>query len=123
MTAAPSSETRSSAKNLAVSRVHLADVSEKTAAKAPAPAPLRPAQYVCYWPETSPVAAENQFRDLVDVIQMLMPTNWSAHQQTQPDELTGADVTVWSARDAGSRPAVRVYLNGKSVGLHVSASE
>jgi hypothetical protein len=76
---------------------------------------LRPAQYVCYWPEDSASAAENQFRDLVAVVQMLMPSNWSVHQQNQPDELSGAEVTVWTARDSRNKAAVGIYLNGKSV--------
>ena len=124
ITNAPSAEMRSSAKNAPISRVHLAEVSEKSGARASAPpAPLRPAQYVCYWPEDSASAAESQFHDIVGLVQTLMPSNWSVHQQNQPDELSGADVTVWSARDARNKPAVHVYLNGKSVGLHVSAAD
>jgi hypothetical protein len=120
----PSVETRSSAKNAPISRVHLAAVSEKSGTGSSAPAaPLRPAQYVCYWPEESASAAENQFRDLVAVVQMLMPSSWSEHQQNQSHELTGAEVTVWTARDSRNRAAVGIYLNGKSVGLHVSASD
>jgi hypothetical protein len=121
---APSNEPRTSAKNSPMSRVHLAAVSEKTGTGNAAPAaPLRPAQYVCYWPEESAASAESQFRDLVAVVQMLMPSSWSVQQQNQPDELTGAEVTVWTARDARNKAAVGVYLNGKSVGLHVSASD
>jgi hypothetical protein len=121
---APSAEKQTSAKNASLSRIRLAAVSEKSSTRSSAPpALLRPAQYICYWPEDSPSAAENQFHDLVAIVQMLMPSNWSAHQQNQPDELTGADVTVWSALDARNKAAVGVYLNGKSVGLHVSASD
>jgi hypothetical protein len=120
----PSAGTRSAAQNAPFPRVHLAPVSFKdsTAASAPA-ASLPPAQYVCYWPEDSASAAENQFRDLVAVLQMLIPSNWSAHQQNQADELSGAEVTVWAARDSRNKAAVGIYLNGKSVGLHVSASD
>jgi hypothetical protein len=121
---APSAETRSSAKNEPVYRVHLAAVSEKSGTGSSAPAaPSRPAQYVCYWPEESASAAETQFRDLVAVVQMLMPSSWSEHQQNQPDELSGAEVTVWTARDSRNKAAVGIYLDGKSVGLHVSASD
>ncbi len=119
-----SNEPRTSAKISPISHVHLAEVSEKTGSGNAAPAaPIRPAQYVCYWPEESAAAAESQFRDLVAVVQMLMPSSWSVQQQNQPDELSGADVTVWTARDARNKAAVGIYLNGKSVGLHVSATE
>jgi hypothetical protein len=120
----PSNEPRTSAKNSPISRVHLAAVSEKSGSGSAAPAaPLRPAQYVCYWPEESTASAESQFRDLVAVVQMLMPSSWSVQQQNQPDELSGAEVTVWTARDARNKAAVGIYLNGKSVGLHISATD
>jgi len=121
---APAAGVRTSAKNVPLSRIHLVPVSTKDSAKTPAPAaPLSVTQYVCYWPEDSAAAAENQFRDLVGLLQTLMPFSWSAHQQNQPDELSGAEVTVWTARDSKNKPAVGIYLNGKSVGLHVSASD
>jgi hypothetical protein len=81
-------------------------------------------QYVCYWPESSSAAAESQFHALVSVLEFLIPSTWSAHQQNQTDELSGAQITVWSAHDAGNAPAIGLYLSGQSVGLHVtSASE
>ncbi len=120
----PAAGARTSAKNVPLRGVHLVPVSTKDSAKTSAPAaPLSVTQYVCYWPEDSAAAAENQFRDLVGLLQTLMPSNWSAHQQNQADELSGAEVTVWTARDSKNKPAVGVYLNGKSVGLHVSASD
>jgi hypothetical protein len=120
---APAVGTRTSAKNESASRVHVEAVSTKSGRTAPpAPAPVAPAQYVCYWPENSAAAAENQFHDLVGVVQMLMPSTWSANQEKQPDQLSGAEITVWTARDARNKAAVGIYLNGKSVGLHVSSA-
>jgi hypothetical protein len=114
---------RTSAKN-ATTRAHLEEVSTK-ANKLPAPgaAHVAASQYVCYWSENSAAAAESQFHDLVGLVQMLMPSNWSGNQQEQPDKLSGAQTTVWTARDARNKAAVDLYLNGKSVGLHVSASD
>lgn len=81
------------------------------------------AQYVCYWPENSPAAAENQFRGLISLLQTIIPTYWSTHEQSQTDELSGAKVTVWSVHDSTKKPVVRLYLTGESVGLHVDASD
>ena len=120
---APAGGVRTSAKNNSVSRVHLADVSTKSGNAAAPPPPAPAAQYVCYWPENSATAAESQYHDLVGLVQMLMPTSWTANEHSQPDELSGADVTVWTARDARSKAAVGIYLNGKSVGLHISAAD
>jgi len=80
-------------------------------------------QYVCYWPENSPAAAESQFRGLISVLQTIIPTYWSTHEQNQTDELSGAKVTVWSVHDSTKKPVVRLYLTGESVGLHVDASD
>jgi hypothetical protein len=80
-------------------------------------------QYVCYWPENSPAAAESQFRELISLLQTIMPTYWSTHEQSQTDELSGAKVTVWSVHDSTKKPVVRLYLTGESVGLHVDASD
>jgi hypothetical protein len=120
----PSAGTRTSAKNETLSDMHLASVSTKANTGASAPAASLPAaQYVCYWPEDSASAAENQFRDLVALVQMLIPPSWSVHQQNQADELSGAEITVWTVRDSRNKAAIGIYLNGKSVGLHVSASD
>jgi hypothetical protein len=121
--AAPAVGTRTSAKNESVARVHLETVSTKSSRTTAAPpAPVAPAQYVCYWPENSASAAEDQFRDLVRVVQMLMPSTWSANQENQPNQLSGPGTTVWTARDARNKAAVGIYLNGKSVALHVSSA-
>jgi hypothetical protein len=109
---------RYSSKN-AVSRVNL----RSTATKGDPPASLPVTQYVCYWPEDTPAAAENQFRDLVSLLEVLMPSSWSAQEQSQIDELSRAKLTVWSAQDSMSRPAVRLYLSGQSVGLHVAVPD
>lgn len=79
-------------------------------------------QYVCYWPENSPAAAESQFRGLISSFQTIIPRYWSTHEQSQTDELSGAKVTVWSVHDSTRKPVVRLYLTGESVGLHVDAS-
>ena len=64
-------------------------------------AELRPhpigAQFVCYWRETSASAAEKRFRDLVSRLQVLIPSTWSTHQETEMDDFTGADMTAWHA--------------------------
>jgi hypothetical protein len=101
-----------------ISRVHLTPATLKGKAASPAAA----TQYVCYWPEDSVTAAQNQFQALVSVLEFLIPSTWSAHQLNQSDELSGAQVTVWSAHDASDAPAVRLYLSGQSVGLHVAAA-
>lgn len=80
-------------------------------------------QYVCYWPENSPTAAESQFRELISLLQTIIPSYWSTHEQSQKDELSGAKVTVWSVHDSARKPVVRLYLSGESVGLHVDASD
>jgi hypothetical protein len=105
-----------SAANTPISRVRLTPATLKGK---PSPTPT---QYVCYWPESSPAAAESQFETLVSVLEFLIPSTWSARQQSQSDELSGAQVTVWSAHDASNAPAVRLYLSGQSVGLHVSSA-
>lgn len=78
-------------------------------------------QYVCYWPETSPAAAESQFRGLISLLQTIIPRYWSTLEQSQTDELSGAKVTVWSVHDSTKKTVVRLYLTGESVGLHVDA--
>jgi hypothetical protein len=79
-------------------------------------------QYVCYWPQDSESAAERQFFDLVSLLQMLAPSTWTTQQKVEADELSGAQVTVWSARDARKKSTVGLYLSGKSVGLHIAAA-
>jgi len=114
--ALPGELTRSAANT--VSRVRLTPATLKGKPNPPT------TQYVCYWPENSPKAAENQFRALVSVLEFLIPSTWSAQQQSQSDELSGAQIIVWLAHDAANTPAIRLYLSGQSVGLHVaSASE
>jgi hypothetical protein len=78
-------------------------------------------QFVCYWRETSGSAAENRFRDLVSRLQVLIPSNWSTHQETEMDDFTGADITAWHAVEPGGKHDVRVYVSAESVGLHITA--
>jgi len=54
---------------------------------------------------------------------MLIPSSWFAQQSIEADELSGAQMTVWYARDSKNRAAIRLYLSGRSVGLHISAGE
>jgi hypothetical protein len=116
--------TRSSVRNEPVSSTHFAPVSTKGTKATSSRAPVRPAtQYVCYWPQNSEAAAENEFLDLVGLLQMLIPSSWLTRQSIEADELSGAQRTVWSARDSKNRAAVGLYLNGRSVGLHISAGE
>jgi hypothetical protein len=124
--AEPSASARSAAENEGMAGAHFSPVSTN-AGKATSPrTSSRPrAQYVCYWPaQNSETAAESEFFDLVGLLQVLIPSAWSVQQKVEADELSGAQRTVWSARDARNRAAVRLYLSGRSVGLHVaSASE
>ena len=78
-------------------------------------------QFVCYWRETSGSAAETRFRDLVSRLQILIPSNWSTHQENELDDSTGAEITAWYAVEPGSKHDVRVYVSVESVGLHVTA--
>lgn len=77
-------------------------------------------QFVCYWRETSGSAAEKRFRDLVSRLQVLVPSNWSTHQETEMDDFTGADMTAWYAVEPGGKHDVRVYVSAESVGLHIT---
>jgi hypothetical protein len=79
-------------------------------------------QFVCYWRETSGSAAEARFRDLVSRLQVLIPSNWSAHQENELEDSTGVDVTAWYGIEPGGKHDVRVYVSGESVGLHITAS-
>jgi hypothetical protein len=78
-------------------------------------------QFVCYWRETSVSAAEKRFRDLVSRLQVLIPSNWSAHEETEMDDFTGADMTAWHAVEPGGKHDVRVYVSEESVGLHITS--
>jgi len=78
-------------------------------------------QYVCYWRETSGSAAEARFRDLVSRLQILIPSNWSTHQENEIDDYTGQEITAWYATEPGGKRDVRVYVSVESVGLHVTA--
>jgi hypothetical protein len=122
--AEPSAGARSSAKNEPVSGPHFASVSTKGAKATSSRTPARPAtQYVCYWPQDSEAAAESEFLDLVGLLRMLVPSSWLTQQSIDADELSGAQRTVWSARDSKKRAAIGLYLSGRSVGLHISAGE
>ena len=120
----PSAAARSSANSEPSSSAHYSPVSEKGARAASSRTPgRRSMQYVCYWPQDSEAAAESEFHDLVGLLQILMPSSWSAQQKSEADELSGAGMTIWSARDSRNQAAIRMYLNGRSVGLHISAAE
>jgi hypothetical protein len=115
---------RSSASNEPVSGAHFAPISTKSSKATSSRAPSRQAtQYVCYWPQDSEAAAESEFLDLVGLLRLLIPSGWLTQQNFEAEELSGAQMTVWSARDAKNRAAIGLYLNGKSVGLHISAGE
>jgi hypothetical protein len=122
--AEPSASTRSSARNEPVSGPNFAPVSTKDVKAISSRAPGRPAtQYVCYWPQGSEATAESEFLDLVGLLRVLIPSSWLTQQSIETDELSGAQRTVWSARDSKNRAAIGLYLSGKSVGLHISAGE
>lgn len=122
--AEPSAGTRSSARNEPVSGANFAPVSTKKGTKATssrAPGRLG-TQYVCYWPQDSETA-ESEFLDLVGLLRALIPSSWLTQQGIEADELSGAQMRVWSARDSKNRAAIGLYLSGRSVGLHISAGE
>jgi len=76
-------------------------------------------EFVCFWQEVSASAAETRFRDLVARLQILMPSDWSSHQETEVDEQTGASLTAWHADEPGAKHGVRIYLSGDAVALHI----
>jgi hypothetical protein len=78
-------------------------------------------QYVCYWLETSPSAADARFRDLISRFQVLAPSNWSIRQEDQAEELTGAKVKAWCAVEPTGKQEVCMYIADESVGLHIKA--
>jgi hypothetical protein len=122
--AEPASRTRSSAGNELISGPNFVPVSTEGAKSPASRGPARPKkQYVCYWPQESEAAAESEFHDLAGLLQMLIPTSWSAQQKSEVDELSGAQITIWSARDSRNKAVIRMYLNGRSVGLHISSGE
>jgi hypothetical protein len=79
-------------------------------------------QFVCYWREGSDSAAEIRFRDLISRLQVLIPSNWSIHQDNKRNDLTGEDLTVWYGVEPSGEHDVQVYVSGEYVGLHISAS-
>jgi hypothetical protein len=120
----PSVGTRSSARNEPVSGANFAPVSTKGTKATSSRAPGRPGtQYVCYWPQDSEAAAESEFLDLAGLLRLLIPSSWFTQQSIEADELSGAQRTVWSARDSKNRAAIGLYRIGRSVGLHISAGE
>jgi hypothetical protein len=120
----PSAGTRSSARNEAVPGANFAPVSTKGTKRTSSRASGRPAtQYVCYWPQDLEAAEENEFLDLVGLLRVLIPSSWLTQQSIEADELSGAQMTVWSARDSKNRAAIKLYLSGRSMGLHISAGE
>ena len=78
-------------------------------------------QFVCYWQELSPAAAETRFRDIVSRLQVLVPSDWSLGPGNELDEQTGAPLTAWRADAPGKIQAIRVYYSGDAVGLHILA--
>ncbi len=122
--AEPSSRPRSSAGNELVLGPSLVPVSTEGAKSPTLRAPVRlKKQYVCYWPQDSEAAAETEFHDLAGLLQMLIPSSWSSQQKSEVDELSGTQITIWSALDSRKKTAIRMYLSGRSVGLHISSGE
>jgi hypothetical protein len=76
-------------------------------------------EFVCFWQEVSPSAADSRFRDLIARLQILMPSDWSSQQETEVDEQTGASLTAWHAEEPGTKHGVRIYLSGDAVALHI----
>ena len=78
-------------------------------------------KFVCYWQEASAAAGETRFRDLVARLQILVPSDWSSHQENELDEQTGAPLITWYAGEPGAKHDVRVYLSADAVALHITA--
>jgi len=78
-------------------------------------------RFVCYWQEVSASAAETRFRDLVARLQILVPSDWSSHQDMEPDEQTGAPLTAWFTGEPSRGNEIHVYAAGDSVGLHITS--
>lgn len=122
--AVPYPSTQSSARNELNLGAHVAPVSTRSSRATISRVATRQAtQYVCYWPKESEGSAETEFQDLAGLLTTLIPSSWSTEQKIAADELSGAQVTVWSARDARKRAAIRLYMSGRSVGLHISAGQ
>jgi hypothetical protein len=79
------------------------------------------AEFVCYWQEASTTASEARFRDLVARLQILLPSDWSSHQENELDEQTGASLIAWHADEPGAKHDVRVYLSAEAVAIHINA--
>ena len=78
-------------------------------------------QYVCYWSETSNLAADAIFRDLISRFQILAPSNWPTREEAQSEEFTGVKVKAWCAAEPAGKQEVCIYLLGESVGLHIKS--
>ena len=78
-------------------------------------------QYACYWPENSYSSADEQFRDLVSRVQVLVPSEWASRPEDRFDELTGAKITEWCAFAPGGKQQVCVDILAASVGLHITS--
>ena len=73
------------------------------------------------WQEASGSAGETRFRDLVARLQILLPSDWSSHQENELDEQTGAPLIAWRADEPGAKYDVRVYVSAEAVALHITA--
>ena len=78
-------------------------------------------KFICYWQEASASAGETRFRDLVARLQILLPSDWSSHQENELDEQTGAPLIAWRADEPGAKYDVRVYVSAEAVALHITA--
>ena len=78
-------------------------------------------KFVCYWQGVSASAAETRFRELVARLQILVPSDWSSHQESELDEQTGAPLIAWYDDEPGEKHGVRVYLCADAVALHITA--
>jgi len=78
------------------------------------------AKFVCYWREVSASAGEARFRDLIARLEILVPSDWSSHQEDELDEQTGVPLVAWHAGEPGAKHDVCLYLSGDAVALHMS---
>lgn len=79
------------------------------------------AKFVCYWREASASAGEARFRDLVGRLEILVPSDWSSHQEDELDEQTGVPLIAWHAAEPGAKHDICIYLSADAVALHITA--
>src|SRR6516165_1241842 len=74
-------------------------------------------KFVCYWQEVSASAGETRFRDLVARLEILVPSDWSSHQENELDEQTGTPLIASHADE----PAAKSRSEGATLRIRLRA--